>query len=96
VVLFKENHMQSTEATTLNRKSGEAEGSAVSRTSAGNAEYYTQTNLSSRLPRRAVGPERTRISYHAALDKAACAPFFKERRKMIANATNFYWESGVA
>jgi hypothetical protein len=29
VVLLKENHMQSTEAPTLDRKSGEAEGSAV-------------------------------------------------------------------
>ena len=45
VVLFKENHMQSTEATTLNRKSGEAEGSAVPQTSAGNAEYYTQNKI---------------------------------------------------
>jgi hypothetical protein len=34
-------------------------------------------NLSSRLPRRAVGPERTRISCHATLDEAACAPFFQ-------------------
>jgi hypothetical protein len=29
VVLYKENHMQSIEAATLDRKSGEAEGSAV-------------------------------------------------------------------
>jgi hypothetical protein len=36
VVLRKENHMQLTEATTLDRKSGEAEGSAVPRTSPGN------------------------------------------------------------
>jgi hypothetical protein len=49
----------------------EAEGSAVPRTSPGNAEYYAQTELSSRLPRRAVGPERTRISCHAALDKTS-------------------------
>jgi hypothetical protein len=41
-------------------------------------------------------PERTRISCHAALDKAACAPFFKERRMMFASATNFYRKSGVA
>jgi hypothetical protein len=41
-------------------------------------------------------PERTRISCHAVLDKAACAPFFKERRMMFANATNFYRKSGVA
>jgi hypothetical protein len=32
VVLRKENHMQLTEAATLDRKSGEAEGSAVPRT----------------------------------------------------------------
>jgi hypothetical protein len=57
VVLPKENHMQWTEATTLDRKSGEAEGSAVPRTSPGNAEYYAQAELSSRLPRRAVGPD---------------------------------------
>jgi hypothetical protein len=31
VVLFKENHTQPTEATILDRKSGEAEGSAVPR-----------------------------------------------------------------
>jgi hypothetical protein len=36
VVLPKENHMQLTEAATLDRKSGEAEGSAVPRTSRGN------------------------------------------------------------
>jgi hypothetical protein len=36
VVLLKENHMQLTEATTLDRKSGEAEGSAVLRTFLGN------------------------------------------------------------
>jgi hypothetical protein len=89
VVLPKENHMQLTEATALDRKSGEAEGSAVPRTSPGNAEYYTQKKLSSR-------PERTRISCHAALDTAACAPFFKERCRMFANATNFYRKSGVA
>ncbi len=36
VVLRKENHMQLTEAATLDRKSGEAEGSAVPRTFPGN------------------------------------------------------------
>ena len=36
VVLPKENHMQLTEATTLDRKSGGAEESAVPRTSRGN------------------------------------------------------------
>jgi hypothetical protein len=64
------------------------------RISSGNAELYPQTELSSRLPRRAVGPERTRISCHAAPDKTAYAPFFKERRMMFASATNFYRKSG--
>jgi hypothetical protein len=41
-------------------------------------------------------PKRTRISCHAAPDKAACAPFFKERRMMFANATKVYRKSGVA
>jgi hypothetical protein len=36
VVLFGENHMQLIEAATLDRKSGEAEGSAVPRTFPGN------------------------------------------------------------
>jgi hypothetical protein len=36
VVLPKENHMHSTEAATLDRKSGGAEGSAVQRTFPGN------------------------------------------------------------
>ena len=34
----------------------EAEGSAVPRTSPGNAKSYNSTKLESRLPRRAVGP----------------------------------------
>jgi hypothetical protein len=59
------------------------------RISPGNVEFYPQAALSSR-------PERTRISCHAAIDKAACAPFFKERRMMFANATNFHRKSGVA
>jgi hypothetical protein len=40
-------------------------------------------------------PERTRISCHAALDKAARAPFYKERRMVSANATKFHRKSGV-
>ena len=55
-----------------------------------------RNELSSRLPRRAVGPERTRISCHAALDKATCAAFIKESRIKFASATNFYRKSGVA
>jgi len=81
--------MQLTEAATLDRKSGEAEGSAVPRTLPGNAEYHTQTKLSSR-------PERTRISRRAALDTATCAAFVKESRMKIANATKFNRKSGVA
>ena len=49
VVLSKENHMQSTEATTLDRKSGEAdlsrravEGSAVRLSGAPNLAFYNQ------------------------------------------------------
>ena len=52
VVLLKENHMQLTEAVILDRKSGEAEGSAVLRTFRGN-RIRLQNELSSRLPRRA-------------------------------------------
>jgi hypothetical protein len=47
VVLFKEDHMQLTEAATFDRKSGEGEGSAVLRTFRGNAQFYPQTELSS-------------------------------------------------
>jgi hypothetical protein len=36
----------------------------------------------------------TRISCHAALDEAACAPFSKERRMKFANATKFHRKSG--
>jgi hypothetical protein len=43
VVLSKENHMQLTEATTLDRKSGGAEGYAVPRTSLGNV-FLTEPN----------------------------------------------------
>src|SRR5580692_6669625 len=44
VVLPKENHMQLTEAATLDRKSGGAEGSAVPRTFPGNAEPRSATD----------------------------------------------------
>jgi len=47
------------------------------------------TELSSR-------PERTRISCHAALDDAACAPFRKERRMKFTEATNLHRKSGRA
>jgi hypothetical protein len=41
-------------------------------------------------------PERTRISCHAALDKAAFAPFRKEGRMKCDNATKSNRKSGVA
>jgi hypothetical protein len=53
VVLPKENHMQLTEAATLDRKSGKAEGSAVLRTFPGNV--LTERSGVESLPRRAVG-----------------------------------------
>ena len=52
VVLPKENHMQSTEAATLDRKSGEAEGSAVRPSGFPNSGVLTQTPKSFR-PKRA-------------------------------------------
>ncbi len=49
--------------------------------------------LSSHLPRPAVGPERTRISYCAAPAHATCAAFRKESR-MKSPATNLDRKSG--
>jgi hypothetical protein len=43
-----------------------------------------------------VGPERTRISCHAALKTTACAAFSKESRMKLANATNINRKSGVS
>jgi hypothetical protein len=53
-------------------------------------------SLSATLSYLSSRPERTRISCHAALDRAAYAPFVTERRMEFANATNFYRKSGVA
>ena len=96
MVLPKENHMKLTEAATLDRKSGEAEGSAVPRTITGDVEYDAQIELSSRLPRLAVGPERTRISCLAALDTTTCAAFIKESRMRFTDATKSNRKPGVA
>ena len=41
-------------------------------------------------------PERTRISCRAAQDRAACAPFSKERRIKFTNATKCNRKSGEA
>jgi hypothetical protein len=43
-----------------------------------------------------LGPELTPISCHAALDKAAYAPFRKEGRMKGNNATKLYRKSGGA
>jgi hypothetical protein len=51
--------------------------------------HFMATELSSR-------PERTRISCHAALEKAARAPFCREGRMRFDNATKFHRKSGVA
>jgi hypothetical protein len=61
VVLPKENHMQLTEVATLDRKSGEAEESAVPRTFRRNTESHPQTKLSSRPERSIV--ERSAVSF---------------------------------
>ncbi len=62
VVLLKENHMQLTEAATLDRKFGEAEGSAGPQTTTGNAEYDAQTELSSRPERKRSGETCGRVA----------------------------------
>jgi hypothetical protein len=46
--------------------------------------------------KKVTSSERTRISCHAALERTTCAPFSKERRMKLANATNFNRKSGEA
>jgi hypothetical protein len=46
--------------------------------------------------RYSLGPQRSRISYLAALATATYAAFRRERRMNIANATNFDSKSGGA
>jgi hypothetical protein len=67
----------------------EAEGPAV---------HYPNKRLQTKAPPYPLSsrPERTRISYHAALDNAACAPFRKEGRMNCYNATKFHGKSGGA
>jgi hypothetical protein len=43
-----------------------------------------------------LGPERTRISCHAAPDTTTYAAFIKESRRKLASATNLNRKSGVA
>jgi hypothetical protein len=57
-----------------------------------------QQLLSMEAPRSPLSsrPKRTRISCHAALDKAACAALRKESRMKFVNAINLNRKSGVA
>jgi hypothetical protein len=61
VVLSKENHAQLTEAATLDRKSMEAEGSAVPRISPGNAfNFHPMESFSTWPPAPDLDKNRTR------------------------------------
>jgi hypothetical protein len=89
-LLFRKVLARKTADLSTTLRSGRDDNSVATKSPSfpGNTDSCLQTELSSR-------PERTRISCHATLDKAACAPFFKERRMMFVNATNFYRKSGV-
>jgi len=65
--------MQSTEAATLDRKSGVAEGSAV------RLSVFPNSSCQSPTPETEVSsrPKRTRISCHAALNKTAMLGLMK-------------------
>jgi hypothetical protein len=60
--------MSSPSAADLSRRA--VEGSAVPRTFRGNMESRSATNLSSRLPRRAVGPERSGVERSAVFSNS--------------------------
>jgi hypothetical protein len=113
----KERRMEVAKATNFNRKSGEAEESAVSASQyqmltgkpfcSSRAAYLPAASRGRNEQRLSMGnvsvtnelssrPERTRISCHAALDKATCAPFRRERRMKFTNATKFDRKSGGA
>ncbi len=59
------------------------------------AQSIISRKLSLAFPNKFV-PERTRISSHPALEKAAYAPFRKEGRMKYTNATKSNRKSGVA
>ena len=79
MVLLKENHMQLTEAAILDRKSGEAEGSAVRHSGAPNLMFYNHLPLSSRLPRRVVG----RVVEGSAISLSAAANLVVEKAPLV-------------
>jgi hypothetical protein len=47
------------------------------------------------IPHLAKNERDTPNFLHAALDKIACAPFFKERRMKFAEPTNLHKKSGI-
>jgi hypothetical protein len=57
---------------------------------------YAQTNIKVRgIPHLAKNERDAPNFLHAALDKTACAPFFKERRIKLAKLTTLHRKSGV-
>jgi hypothetical protein len=96
VVLSQENHMQSTEAANLDRKSGEAEGSAVPRTCPGNVfqQSVRMTILFTcqhPIPNRIVIPsEAEGPAVCSKLSDALLEMFFAEpQKKHAGGAENF-------
>ena len=87
MVLLKENHMQLTEAATLDRKSGKPRDLQFP------GPFLETRNT---MLKQNCHLDRTRISYHAALDIAACTAFVKESSMKCANATKFHRKSGGA
>jgi hypothetical protein len=60
------------------------------------ARFWRRVGYHASRPPLSLGPERTRISCHAAQDATKCAAFIKESRMKFASATNLYRKSGVA
>src|ERR1700726_1881769 len=86
VVLPKENHMQLTEATTLNRKSGEAEGSAVRPSGASHAPGSNKV----------VIPSEAGFTTSQALNTATYVVPPKENHMQLTEATTLNRKSGEA
>jgi hypothetical protein len=79
--------MKCTNATKSHRKSGVAEWRDLLFPS-----IHSRAAFHGSVALPFVIPERTRISCHAVLDKAACAPFRREGRMKCTNATKFQQE----
>ena len=54
------------------------------------ARFWRRVGYHASRPPLSSGPERTRISCHAAQDATTCAAFIKEGRVKFASATNLY------